>query len=136
MESWIKLSHLKESHSIKTAKFVMSRGIDNEPTFAWWVPCMLRRISMILVAIKTCIRKTMHKWGIEIPRDVAHAMEIDRNHRNTLWRDALALEMHNVGVAFKILDEGECAPEGWSNVPGHLIWDMKSHQGSLDSQWR
>ena len=29
---------------------------------------------------------------------------------DTMWREALALEMFNVGVAFEILEEGQPAP--------------------------
>ena len=42
-----------------------------------------------------------------------------------MWTDALAKEMYNVGVAFKILDEREQAPNGWKKVTGHLVWDVK-----------
>ena len=42
-----------------------------------------------------------------------------------MWRDALALEMFNVRVAFKILEEGQPAPAGWKKASGHLIWDVK-----------
>ena len=38
---------------------------------------------------------------------------------------ALAKEMYNLGVAFKILAEGQPAPGGWHNVMGHLVWDVK-----------
>ena len=54
-----------------------------------------------------------------------YAMEVDRKNGNTMWRDALALEMFNVGVAFKILEEGQSAPTGWKKAYGHLIWDVK-----------
>ena len=52
-------------------------------------------------------------------------MEIDRRNENTTWKDVLALEMFNVGVAFEILEEGQAAPLGWSKVSGRLIWDVK-----------
>ena len=52
-------------------------------------------------------------------------MEVDQKNGNTMWRDALALEMFNVGVAFKILEEGQSAPTGWTKASGHLIWDVK-----------
>ena len=52
-------------------------------------------------------------------------MEVDRENGNTMWRDVLALEMFNVGVAFKILEEGQSAPTGWKKASGHLIWDVK-----------
>ena len=39
-----------------------------------------------------------HKYGIKIPTSVDHAMEIDRKNGNTMWKDAMALEMYNAGV--------------------------------------
>jgi hypothetical protein len=71
------------------------------------------------------IRKTTHKYGIEIPTSVENAMVIDRSNNNTLWKDALAKEMTEVGVAFEVLEEGIKAPTGWSKVTGHLVWDVK-----------
>ena len=67
----------------------------------------------------------MHKYGVEIPRDVEHSYEINARNGNTLWRDALKKEMYNVGVAFEILDEGVHVPHGWKQVTGHLVWDVK-----------
>ena len=124
-ESWIKLSELKESHPVETAEFAKSRGIDDEPAFARWVPHTLKKRNAIISAMKVKLRKTTHKYGIEMPTSVDHAMEIDRKNGNTMWKDALALEMYNVGVAFEILEEGQKAPPGWSKASGHLIWDVK-----------
>ena len=66
-ESWIKLSELKESHPVETAEFAKSRGIDDEPAFAWWVPHTLKKRNAIISAIKVRLRKTTHKYGIEMP---------------------------------------------------------------------
>ena len=110
---------------METAEYARARGISNEPAFAWWVPYTLRKREIILAAVKNRIRKTTHKYGIKIPRDVEHAHKIDSRNGNTMWRDALKKEMYNVGVAFEILDEGAHAPHGWKQVTGHLVWDVK-----------
>ena len=124
-ESWIPLKDLKESNPCEVAEFAKARGIDDEPAFAWWVPYTLRKRDVILSKIKARIRKTTHKYGIEIPTNVHHANDIDRKNGNHFWRDALAKEMTEVGVAFEVLDDGIQAPIGWSKVTGHLIWDVK-----------
>jgi hypothetical protein len=54
-----------------------------------------------------------------------HAFAIGKKNANTLWRDALAKEMTEVGIALKVLDEGISAPKGWHKVTGHLVWDVK-----------
>ena len=115
---WINLADMKEAHLVETAEYARARGISNEPAFAW-------KREVILTAVKNWIRKTTHKYGIEIPRDVEHAHEIDSRNGNTMWRDTLKKEMYNVGVAFEILDEGARVPHGWKRVTRHLVWDVK-----------
>ena len=57
--------------------------------------------------IKIRCRKVTHKFGIDIPTNIKHALEIDRINRNTFWRYALELEMMNVGIASDILDDND-----------------------------
>ena len=123
--AWIDLADMKEVHPVETAEYAWARGIANEPAFAWWVPYTLRKREVVVTVVKNQIRKTTHKYGIKIPRDVEHAHEIDLRNGNTMWRDALKKEMYSVGVAFEILDEGSHAPHGWKQVTGHLVWDVK-----------
>ena len=114
-----------KSPPVETAEFAKSRGIDDEAAFIWWVPHTLRKRNAIILAMKMRLQKTTHKYGIEIPTSVEHAMEINQKNGNTMWRDALALEMFNVGVAFEILEEDQPAPAGWKKASRHLIWDVK-----------
>ena len=58
-----------------------------------------------------------------MPEGVAKAKELDRVNGNTMWMDALKLEMHNIGIAFEVLEDGERAPPGWNKVTGHIILD-------------
>ncbi len=110
---------------METAEFAKARGIDQEPAFAWWVPYTLQKRDVILSAVKKRIRRTTHKYGVEMPRSIEHARALDRQNGNTLWMDALAKEMFHVGIAFEVLEEAEKAPPGWSKVTGHLVWDVK-----------
>ncbi len=77
-ESWIHLKDLKESHPIEVAEYAKAHGIADEAAFAWWVPFTLRKRDTIISAIKSRIRKTTHKYGIEIPTSVEHAHKIDQ----------------------------------------------------------
>ena len=124
-ESWIKLADMKESQPVEVAEYARARGIDKEPAFEWWVPHTLKKRQVILSALKKRIRKTTHKYGIEIPTSVEHAFELDRKNGNNLWKDALEMEMYNIGVAFEILEDGKTAPAGYTKVSGHLIWSVK-----------
>ena len=124
-ETWIPLKDLKESNPVEVSEFARARGIDDEPAFTWWIPYTLRKRDIIISKIKERIRKTTHKYGIEIPRSVEHAKELDEKNNNSLWQEAIDKEMHNVGVAFQILEDDEHVPVGWKKATGHMIFDVK-----------
>ena len=124
-ESWIKLADMTESHPVEVAEYPRARGIDKEPAFKWWVSHTLKKRQVILAALKKRTRKTTHKYGIEIPTSVEHAFELDRKNGNNLWKEALEMEMYNIGVAFKILEDEKTAPAGYTKVSGHLFWSVK-----------
>ena len=90
----------------------MARDIGDEPVFALWIPYVLRRRDVIILAVNSRVCKTSHKYDIETPTSVKHAIEIDQKNGNTLWQDALAKEMGNVCVAFEILGPNAKAPPG------------------------
>ena len=124
-ETWVPLKDMKASHPCEVAEFAKARGIDDEAAFAWWVPFTLRKRDVIISKLKARIRKTTHKYGVEIPKNIKHAYDLDAKNGNNMWRDALNLEMTEVGVAFEVLEEGQQPPIGWRKVTGHLVWDCK-----------
>ena len=83
-ESWIALKDMKESHPVEVAEFARARGIHDEPAFAWWVPYVIRKRDVILSKLKARIRKTTHKYGIEVPTSLEHAYEIDQENKDTI----------------------------------------------------
>ena len=124
---WIDLKLLKESNLVQVAEYATtSCNIDDEPAFAWWVPYVLRKRDAIVKAVNSRVCRTSHKYGIELPTSVKHAIEIDSKNGNTLWQDALKKEMGNVCIAFDILGPNERAPPGWSKASGHIVFDIKN----------
>jgi phosphatidate phosphatase APP1 len=85
----------------------------------------LRKRNVILSAVKAMVRKKTHEYGIEVPTSLVRAKELDRINGNTLWTNALKLEMHNVGVAFEVLEDGKNSAQGSTKASGHIIWDLK-----------
>ena len=116
---------MKESHPIEIPGFDKSRGLYKEPAFAWWIPYTLKKLDIIISAVNTRIRKTTHKYGIEIPRSVKHAPEMDLKKGNDFWVKLIKQEITNVGIAFEILDEDKSTPVGWSKESGPLIFNVK-----------
>jgi hypothetical protein len=126
--SWENLADLKESHPIETAEYAKILGIDHEPAFNWWVPHVLRKRDRIISLVRkrnSRYLKRMHKFGIESPKTVNEALELDKKNGNTFRADAIAKEMKDVCVAFKILLDGQSAPIGYQKIPCHMIFDIK-----------
>ena len=89
------------------------------------VAFFLRKRDVIILAVNSRVRKTSHKYGINVPSSVRRSIEIDRKNKNTFWQDALAKEMGNMCVAFEILGPNAKAPPGWHKTSGHIFFDLK-----------
>ena len=82
-EHWLPLSLLKESNPVDVADYAKASGIADEPAFDWWVPYTLKKREAIVSAVNARLRKTTHKYGIEVPRTVEHTYKLDQRNKNT-----------------------------------------------------
>ena len=124
-QSWIPLKDIKESNPIEIAEYVTSRSIQKEPAFAWWVPYTLKKRDRIISAVRNKVKQQSHKYGIEIPRSVQHAYELDKRNGNNYWRKAIEKEMRNVLVAFDILHDEQNISKQFKELGVHMIFDVK-----------
>ena len=69
--------------------------------------------------------KRTHKFGIEVPKTVAEAHDLDCKNGNTLWMDAIAKEMREVRKAFEIIPDDQTVPIGYQKIPCHMVFDIK-----------
>ena len=110
---WVALKDFKETYPVELAHYAVDRQIHEEPAFAWWVPYVLKKQKRILQKVKSKYWARTHKYGIRISKNVREAMEIDKENNNTLWMDAVRLEMNNVCVAFEEYDGDTNNLVGW-----------------------
>ena len=116
---------MKDSYPVQVAEYALQANIHNKPAFAWWVPYTLKKRQSIISKIKTKYWQRTHKYGIRIPKSVKEAIEIDRENGNTLWQDAIALEMKNVRVAFQLCEGDPRDLVGYKSIKTHMIFDVK-----------
>ncbi len=131
---WFKLKDIKESNPLEVAQYAVDNQLVDEPAFKWWVPYTIRKRNRILKQMKNRYHRTHSKFGIEVPKTVKRALEIDKETNTTFWRDAIEKEMKTVMVAFDILPEGAERPVGRNYIGCHLVFDIK--QGSLQRKVR
>ena len=123
---WLKLKELKEANPVELAEYVKGNQLEDQPAFRWWVPKVLKKRDRIISAISSRYHRTTQKFGIEIPKTVERALEIDKETGTTFWRDAIEKEMKTVMVAFEFLEDGQPVPVGHRFIRCHMVFDVKS----------
>ena len=103
----------------------MTRVLEKEPAFAWWVTHILANCNHIFALLNQQYHKRNHKFGIKVPRDWNEAIKFDSKNGNMVWQDAMQKEMTNVKIAFKVLDPGDAVPPSFQEIKCHLIFDIK-----------
>lgn len=68
-----------------------------------------------------------YKYGIEIPKNHNHAMELDKMNGNTLWSDYEVLEIEQIDSfkCFKDLGKGRNIRDGYKCIRVHMVYDIK-----------
>lgn len=122
---WVHLSDLKESNPVDVAEYAQANQLLDEPAFTWWCPYTLRKKTAILNAVNSRVCRSNVKYGIRVPRTLKEARQLDRINGNNCWEAAYEKEMKNVGIAFRILEEGQPPPPGYTKSSGHLVFDVK-----------
>ncbi|KAL7474061.1 hypothetical protein ACHAW6_000059 [Cyclotella cf. meneghiniana] len=116
--AWQKLSDLKDSHPLQVAEFALATGIVNQSAFNWLVKWILKKRD------PTRYHKWIHKFGIELPKNVDEAYVIDKARGTSFWHDVIELEIKNVQfmkchMIFEIKMEDFCH-KAWLVARGHM----------------
>jgi hypothetical protein len=80
---WIALRDLKESMPVQVTEYAMANKLTEQPAFAWWVRDVLCRQDRIISKVKSHYWKQIHKYGVELPKLVKRALEIDKEMRTS-----------------------------------------------------
>ena len=68
-----------------------------------------------------------YKFGVKVPRNVKHALEIDKKNGTKGWGDSISLELNQLKdcKTFKVVPDGERMPPGCNRIPYHIVMDVK-----------
>ena len=77
---------------------------------------------------KSGFGQKVFKFGIQVPRTVKEALQLDAKNGNTLWQDALEIEMSALEDmdCFEFMEKGYDPGEGWQRTRLHMIFDVKA----------
>jgi hypothetical protein len=133
--SWMNMQELLDSSPVELAEYAVAASIADEPAFAWWISGVLRKRNRIIAKVKSRYWKTTHKFGIQMPKTVSEAYEIDRITGTNHWTLAIEKEMRKIRElgAFEKWNKGtpEDLRSGKQKLPGfeeigcHMVFDIK-----------
>jgi hypothetical protein len=68
-----------------------------------------------------------YKFGIQVPKGIKNAIDLDKNNGNQLWQESVKAELKQLTdhQTFIVLDSGEDIPTGYQKIPYHMIFDVK-----------
>ena len=73
--SWLPLKDVKESYPVDVAEFAYENGLIKEPAIYWWAPHVLKKKKNIVAAMKQRVLNKTHKFGVEVPCTIEHALQ-------------------------------------------------------------
>jgi hypothetical protein len=117
------------------AVYAKENLLADKPAFAWWTPYVLRKQKRILQKVESKYWARTHKNGIRIPKSIQEAIKIDKQNGNTLWMDAIKLEMQNLRIAFEEFDGDPNSLVGYTQITGHLVFDVKLGENFRRKAW-
>lgn len=123
--SWVDLKDVKETNPVLLAEYAVANKLVSEPAFQWWVPYTLKKRDRIIKAIKKRYFRKMEKFGLELPKSVQRALEIDKETNTTYWQDAIRKEVKTVLPALEVLKKGDSAPVGSTLIDLTIVFDIK-----------
>ena len=69
---------MRRVYPIQIVKFDRSMSVDKEPSFCWRILQFFEDRDRIVVTINSRAPRAIHKYSIELPISVSHAMELDQ----------------------------------------------------------
>ena len=101
---WVQLKGLKQSNLVDLDEYAVANEISDEYAFNLWVKETLQHRDRIISKVKSKYWRTSHKVGIQFPKTVKEAYEIDRQSGTDFCTKDIAKDMANVRIAFEKLD--------------------------------
>jgi hypothetical protein len=67
------------------------------------------------------------KNGIQVPKGIKNAIDLDKKNGNQLWQEAIKTELKQLKdyQTFILLDSGEDIPTGHQKIPHQMDFDVK-----------
>ncbi|MGH3053654.1 MAG: reverse transcriptase domain-containing protein, partial [Gaiellaceae bacterium] len=141
--TWEKLSMFRYDDPLAVAEYAMRKKLGTMRGFKWCKQFLEERKMIVKYAIKdftATIRKSKRvlrelrdsgkriQYGVEVPKNAKHALEMDKLNHNNLWKIAIKKEISEMEEhkVFDIFEECQPPPRGYKQIPLMMIFAIKA----------
>jgi hypothetical protein len=101
--------------------------LQSHPNWQWTRHYEDESLHSWIVALKTKLERTpKFKFGIQVPRSIKHALQLDAINGNHLWRDSIETEMSQLADynTFRLPTDRDNLDD-YQTIPYHMVFDVK-----------
>jgi hypothetical protein len=85
-----------------------------------------KRLRRMVNQAKASLKGKVYSFGIQVPRNVKQAFELDKENGNTLWKDAMTREIANIQAYKTFKDMGTVTfVPGYKKIIVHFVFAVK-----------
>ena len=95
---WVRFNALWIQDPYPLITYAIKKCLTKHPTWQWTTDFLQddKWMASMVHAYKASINGVQFMFSIEIPRNVKHALELNKANGNTLWQDSITLELKGI----------------------------------------
>jgi hypothetical protein len=129
-QSWVNFFALSLSNPTPIIAFARANNVLNKMPFCHLIQYCKSKTEVNIARIQklsTSPRYVKYKFGIQVPKGIKNAIDLDKKNGNSLWHDAIKTEIKQLTdyQTFIALDLGEDITKGYQKIPYHIVFDVK-----------
>ena len=128
--TWEPLGIIAKSDPVTCAIYAKENGLLDTPGWIQFKRLARRKKKLIRMAnqakLKSFRHSPIYKFGVQIPRSHAEAMELDKRDGVNLWAEAEARELNQIDEYDTFTDLGKgVLPKNHRKIKVHMVYDVK-----------
>ena len=136
-KAWLPNNTLRTADPYTLINHAYTHGYHDKPGFEWINKYLSAEDDMehLLKVYSAKGTPVKYKFGVEVPKNRKHALELDAKSGTTGWRDSIQLELDQIMSyeVFKVWPADQPLPTGYKRIPYHIVYDVK-FDGRLKSR--
>jgi hypothetical protein len=121
-QPWVNFFALSLSNPTPIIAFARANTVLHKMPFCHLIHYRKSKTEVKIAKIQkalTSLTCTKYKFGIQVPKGIKNAIDLDKSNRNSLWQDATKTELKQLTdyQTLIVLNSGEDIPKGYQKIP-------------------